>query len=212
MDSDQIVIKNLDHLLMDEEEGALMARDCTPHGYQGEDKTRPNPAGFANSAVNVINPNKESFESLRSNIMNGTVYQNGKAVGWKYDMADQSLYHQLFTAKTLGCEYQTYPDVCLHAVDPLQNFPMNNASVIHYAYVYAKGASFLRSSSYQYYVRGKKVTIDPKEIPVRKECWRQFAAPYDHFLKVIFLMKDHPTMSVKEALLSPRTIPTITFH
>ena len=208
LDNDMVVIKNIDHLFRIPED--MMGSDCTPHhGYKN--RTRHS-EGTQIGSIELITPSNQTFQLLYDSIQNGTVYDNyHQPIGWKYPVTDQSLYPAVLKVGKLPCEYQIFPDVCLHAAQPLRYFPLKNYYILHYTWIWHKGNDFLHHDSFDYYLRHFNLSFPLLEMNHRLECWRQFAAPFEHIYKALVIMNNNLTVSLNQALKSTNAFPTTNY-
>jgi hypothetical protein len=150
LDHDMIVTKNIDEIFKHQTD--MIGSDCTPHVMWPQD--RPDRSRLKNrshiGSIELVSPSESNFQLLYNLIQNGTLYDSsGQEAGWRWTQTDQTLFPATFTMGRLDCMYQVFPDMCFTATSPpLQHFPLDHFSIIHYTWTARKGPDFMSSDTF----------------------------------------------------------------
>eukprot|EP01041_Mallomonas_annulata_P009615 gene9615-19981_t len=194
----------------------MMGGDCSPHDSYLKHRTYSN--GSKIGSIYIYTPNLNTFDILVNAIYEGTIYSPRNpslAIGWKWPQTDQTLLPTFINFGQLPCEYQSFPDICLHAQYPLEDFPLHKSYILHYTWIVMKGVDFFMKDSFNDLMVRSRMNISIHELPPRLECWRRFSNVLEHFYLAIKKMNEHIihecNTSIKDILLSEDCIPRYKF-
>lgn len=192
LDSDMVFLKSIDEVFdrsMVAPAGkpdyeALYVQDCTPHGKGGKggrggeccSPTNPSQMG----AISLLLPSTEMFNRVVAALKEGVSTESG-APTWKWKTSTQDLVPAVLRIGSLGCNLQTFPDVCLHGeYPPLSHYPLGERAAIHYTWG-PKGSDLVKKPMKYFEMRRQEavIPIPQSELKTREGCYRSMGEVFE---------------------------------